>query len=120
MTASTTFEQLYLHGSVPVEQSARVSARAAYQALLHGETTLVDIRPARERLAQGVVHPGLGPLALSAAELGVLEGDVVLICADGRASGPVAEALRRLGLASASAVEGGYAAWRAAGMPTSS
>jgi len=119
MTASTTFEQLYLDAPSAVASSTRISARAAFQSVLAEEAVLVDIRPARQRLAHGVVHPGLEPLTLPATELGSLHGEVILLCADGNASGPAAEALRRLGLASARAVEGGYAAWRAAGMPTS-
>ena len=119
MTASTTFEQLYLDAPFKVATSTRISARAAFQSVLGGDPVLVDIRPARQRLAQGVVHPDLEPLTLAAAELGGLQGEVILICADGQASGRAAEVLRRLGLVTARAVEGGYAAWRAAGMPTS-
>jgi rhodanese-related sulfurtransferase len=119
MTASTTFEQLYLDTPSVVAASTRISARAAFQSVLANAAVLIDIRPARQRLAQGGVHPGLEPLTLSAGELTGLEGEVILICADGHASGPAAEVLRRLGLASARAVDGGYAAWRAAGMPIS-
>ena len=119
MTASTTFEQLYLDAPVKAATTTRISARAAYQAVLTGDTVLVDVRPARQRLAHGVVHPDLEPLTLAATELGGLRGDVILVCADGQTSGRAAEVLRRLGVVSARAIEGGYGAWRAAGMPTS-
>jgi len=116
--AATTFEQLYLDTPAPAPSTRCTSARAAFQAVLAGEAVLVDLRSDRERVAQGVVHPGLEPVVMSVAELGSLRGPVILLCADGRSAASGAEALRRLGLPDAVAVAGGYAAWRAAGMPT--
>ena len=48
----------------------RVSARAAYQEVLHGRAVLVDIRPEAQRRAEGEVHPVLGPVVV---ERNVLE-----------------------------------------------
>jgi hypothetical protein len=48
----------------------RVSARAAYQEVLFGRATLVDIRPQGQREQEGEVHPDLAPVAI---ERNVLE-----------------------------------------------
>jgi len=109
----------------------RVSARAAYQAVLHGRAVLVDIRPEAQRRAEGEVHPDLGPVVIernvlewrldprSPARLPwVHEGTrVVVLCQEGYASSLAAASLARLGLADATDVDGGLAAWRAAGLP---
>ncbi|MGD9957868.1 rhodanese-like domain-containing protein [Nocardioides sp.] len=116
--SATTFEQLFLDSPRPIVESRTVSARAAYQAVLGEDAVLVDLRAARLRRDQGEVHPDLEPVVLSPAELAGISGRVLLLCADGQLAARAAEALRRLGHVGASAVTGGYAAWRAAGMPT--
>lgn len=106
--------------SAAVVAGPRLSARAAFQELLSLDAVLVDLRTAAQRAAQGEVAPGL-PVVLGLAEL--LGGRapsydrLIVLCADGRSSVAAAEALRRLGVPGATDVVGGFAAWRAAGMP---
>ena len=107
----------------PLEAAARVAAGAF----------LVDIRPAAQRAAEGEVA-GVVPGAL-VVERNVLEWrldpagearlpqatgydvDVVVLCSEGYTSSLAADALRSIGLASATDVVGGFRAWVAAGLP---
>jgi rhodanese-related sulfurtransferase len=104
----------------PLEAAARVAAGAV----------LVDIRPAAQRAREGEVPGAL------IVERNVLEWrfdpssdarlpqatgydvDVVVLCSEGYTSSLAADALRSLGLTSASDVVGGFWAWVAAGLPT--
>jgi len=104
----------------PEEAAARV-ARGAL---------LVDIRPAAQRSAEGEVPGAL------VVERNVLEWrfdpasdarlpeatgydvEVIVLCQEGYTSSLAADALRSLGLARATDVVGGFAAWRSAGLPT--
>ncbi|WP_045880233.1 rhodanese-like domain-containing protein [Pseudofrankia sp. DC12] len=93
---------------------------------------LVDIRPAAQRAAEGEV-PGalviernvlewrLDPT--SDARLPVATGDdlrVLILCSEGYTSSLAAAALQELGLHRATDIVGGYHAWAAAGLPTTS
>ena len=104
----------------PVEALARIAEGAV----------LVDIRPAAQRAREGEVP---GALVVernvlewrfdpaSEARLPQATGydvDVVVLCSEGYTSSLAADALRSLGLTSASDVVGGYQAWVAAGLPT--
>jgi rhodanese-related sulfurtransferase len=110
---------------------ARVSARAAYQEVLFGRATLVDIRPQGQREQEGEVHPDLAPVvvernvlewrldprqrsSLPIADLGLR---VILICQEGYTSSLAADVLLRLGIHRATDIVGGFAAWRSAGLP---
>lgn len=109
----------------------RVSARAAYQWVLHGRAVIVDIRPAAQRAAEGEVHPDLRPVVIernvlewrldpsSAARLAWVTPDsrVVVLCQEGYASSLAAATLGRMGLRRATDVIGGLRAWREAGLP---
>jgi rhodanese-related sulfurtransferase len=92
--------------------------------------TLIDIRPAAQRAAEGEV-PGsvviernhlewrLDPA--SDARLPWVTGynlRPIVICAEGYTSSLAAAALQDLGLTRATDVTGGYRAWQAAGLPT--
>ena len=109
----------------------RVSARAAFQEVLHGRAVLVDIRPAAQRAAEGEVAAQLRPLVV---ERNVLEwrfdprhearlpqagfdARVIVLCQEGYTSSLAADALVRLGVGRATDVLGGFAAWRSAGLP---
>lgn len=111
---------------------SRVSARAAFQEVLHGRAVLVDIRPAAQRATEGEVAAHLRPLVV---ERNVLEWRfdprhearlpqagfdtrVVVLCQEGYTSSLAADALVRLGVRRATDVVGGFAAWRDAGLPT--
>ena len=92
---------------------------------------LVDIRPAAQRLAEGEVHPAYRPLVIernvlewrldprSSARLDIAAYDlrVLVLCQEGYTSSLAAAALQQLGLRQATDVDGGFAAWRAAGLP---
>jgi rhodanese-related sulfurtransferase len=109
----------------------RVSARAAYQEVLFGRATLVDIRPQGQREQEGEVHPDLAPVAiernvlewrldprhassLPIADLGLR---VILLCQKGYTSSLAADVLLRLGIHRSTDIIGGFAAWRSAGLP---
>lgn len=110
---------------------SRVSARAAYQEVLHGRGVLVDIRPAAQRAAEGEVAPCLGPLVVERnvlewrfdprheARLAIASFDtrVLVLCQEGYTSSLAADALLRLGIHRATDVAGGFRAWREAGLP---
>ena len=90
---------------------------------------LVDIRPAAQRAAEGEVP---GALVVernvlewrfdpqSAARLPEASYDLraIVICSEGYTSSLAAAALQDLGVHRATDVEGGFRAWRAAGLPT--
>jgi rhodanese-related sulfurtransferase len=109
----------------------RVSARAAYQEVLFGRATLVDIRPQRQREQEGEVHPDLAPVviernvlewrldprhpsSLPIADLGLR---AILVCQEGYTSSLAADVLLRLGIHRSTDIIGGFAAWRGAGLP---
>jgi len=109
----------------------RVSARAAYQEVLYARATLVDIRPQGQREQEGEVHPDLAPVII---ERNVLEWRldpqhpsslrianrnlrVILICQEGYSSSLAANVLLRVGIHRLTDVIGGFAAWRASGLP---
>jgi rhodanese-related sulfurtransferase len=91
---------------------------------------LVDIRPAAQRAATGIIPGALvvernylewrfdpdGDARLSVADSYDLT--VVVYCAEGYTSSLAAAALQDLGLHRATDLVGGIAAWRAAGLPT--
>lgn len=108
---------------------ARLTPRVALREVAAGGT-LIDIRPASQRQADGEV-PGswiiernhlewrLDPA--SDARLPWVTGyDIypVVICHEGYTSSLAAAALQDLGLARATDVIGGFAAWAADGLPT--
>ena len=103
----------------PLEAAARVAAGGL----------LVDIRPAAQRHREGWVAGAL------VVERNVLEWrfdptsdarlpeatgydvDVVVLCSEGYTSSLAADALRSIGLRTATDVVGGFQAWVAAGLP---
>ncbi|GAA4117636.1 hypothetical protein GCM10022215_18540 [Nocardioides fonticola] len=106
--------------AVPDREHA-VSARAAFQELLARRAVLVDLRSARQRAQEGAVEGGLpvvvwsdGPPA-GLAEVVAPGTRLVLL---GPAGGLLLASLRAHGFADVVSVDGGFAAWRAAGMPT--
>jgi rhodanese-related sulfurtransferase len=107
----------------------RLGPLAVHEAMGRG-AVLVDIRPAAQRAAFGEI-PGaiviernvlewrLDPRSdarLDFADSYALE--VIVICQEGYTSSLAAAALQDLGLHRATDLDGGFAAWRAAGLPT--
>jgi rhodanese-related sulfurtransferase len=108
---------------------ARVTARAAFGEWRDG-AALIDIRPAAQRAADGEI-PGSVVVErnhlewrfdpASDARLPWVTGydpRLIIVCSEGYTSSLAAAALHDLGLARATDVIGGYAAWAAAGLPT--
>src|ERR1700722_6123656 len=100
-------------------------------ALLAADGVLVDIRPAGQRAAFGEI-PGAVivdrnvlewrldptcPHRLPSVDESYLERPVVVVCQEGYASSIAAATLQALGLAGATDLDGGFAAWAAAGLP---
>ncbi|MDT0202315.1 rhodanese-like domain-containing protein [Nocardioides sp. AE5] len=138
MTAMTVqrFEEIYFDGVADMVAHARsslrrTSARAAFQEAIAGTGVIIDIRSERQRAAQGAVPPLLGAVVVerneleprldprSATRLPFADhaARVIVLCSDGEASSLAAASLRQLGVAQATDVIGGFAAWCEAGMP---
>lgn len=101
---------------------------AAARAAQRRGAVLVDIRPAAQRAEHGEIP---GALIIernvlewrfdprSSARLSIADYDlpVVVVCQEGYTSSLAAAALQDLGVHRATDLAGGYAAWRAAGLP---
>jgi len=117
----------------PRVRSARLWPRDAYDALLMDDTTLVDIRPIRDRLGEGEVHRSLGAVHVGLEDLvrrfdprgwdrlpqATYAARLVILCQDGADSLGAADTLRRLGIPETRDVIGGFDAWRRSGLPIS-
>ena len=107
----------------------RLAPEAAFAEIGAG-AALVDIRPPEQRLVEGEV-PGafiigrnvlewrLDPKSdASIPDLARYDRRVIVMCSEGYASSLAAASLRQLGLALATDLDGGFHAWKAAGLPT--
>jgi rhodanese-related sulfurtransferase len=107
----------------------RLSPQAAADVVASGGL-LVDTRPLEQRQRDGVV-PGalvidrnvlewrLDPASAHRIdEVTGYDQAIVVMCNEGYSSSLVAAQLQEIGFASATDIEGGYQAWRAAGLPT--
>lgn len=115
----------------PLDTTRQISPRAAFQDVLWGRGTLVDIRPAAQRAREGEPAPSLAALPIapdslvwrlaphSETRLPIATADLraILLCQDGSRSRAAAETLARLGVQRVTEVVGGFAAWRALGLP---
>lgn len=109
-----------LHRLAP-QQAAAAQARGAL---------LVDIRAGEDRTRDGVIRGALHvPLSVlfwradpdspnRNEHIGSLDGEFVVFCNDGYSSSLAAATLQELGFVRATDIEGGFRAWRAAGLPT--
>jgi rhodanese-related sulfurtransferase len=108
----------------------RADPRRAWAAACAGDALIVDIRSDDERRRDGVV-PGSLHLPRTVLEwrvdptsrwsnphVGGTNRRLVLLCAHGWSSSLAAASLVDLGFTRAGDVEGGFEAWRAAGLPT--
>jgi rhodanese-related sulfurtransferase len=110
----------------------RVSALDAALEVRSGRAVLVDIRPAAQRAAEGEVSASYRPLVVernvlewrfdprsdARLEIAAFDLRVLVLCQEGYTSSLAAAALQELGVVRATDVVGGFAAWRAAGLPT--
>jgi rhodanese-related sulfurtransferase len=106
----------------------RVSAEEAAAEVLEG-ALLIDIRSESQRAADGVVpgaiyHPRnvlewrLDPASgADDPTVGGVERRVIVMCDAGYASSLAADTLREIGFARAADLDGGFQAWRDAGLP---
>ena len=107
----------------------RLDPQQTSEAMARG-ALLVDIRPVWQRAEVGQV-PGalviernhlewrLDPTSdARIAEATDYDVEVVVLCMEGYTSSLAADALRELGLHRAADVDGGFEAWKAAGLPT--
>jgi rhodanese-related sulfurtransferase len=108
----------------------RLSAVDAARAVSDEGALLVDIRPEINRDLEGTI-PGalvvdrnvlewrLDPTSDARLDLADYDLFPILVCNEGYASSFAALSLQQLGLHRATDLEGGFRAWRAAGLPTS-
>jgi rhodanese-related sulfurtransferase/predicted metal-dependent enzyme (double-stranded beta helix superfamily) len=107
----------------------RLRPEAAFAALTDG-AVLVDIRPLEQRIVEGEI-PGAIIISRNVLEwrldprsearipaLARTDTRAIVMCSEGYASSFAASSLRRIGLANATDLDGGFQAWRAAGLPT--
>jgi rhodanese-related sulfurtransferase len=89
---------------------------------------LVDIRPLQQRVLHGqiadalviernVLEWRLDPTSTAALPWASLDLEVIVLCQEGYASSLAAESLQRLGISAATDLDGGFAAWKTAGLP---
>ncbi len=142
-TSSTTLDRLAPAEHQPATPASTIDqvlaeARQGWRRLpphlaalaIAGGGLLVDIRPEAQRRAEGEPVGGItiernvlewrfDPTSPDRLPI-VTDHDlvVVLICSEGYASSLAVASLRRLGLLQATDVIGGFAAWRAAGLPS--
>ena len=105
----------------------RLSPGQAQQAVAHG-AVLVDIRPAAQRLAEGEI-PGamivernvlewrFDPASTARLPDASYDLYVIVFCSEGYTSSLAAASLQDLGVWRAADLDGGFRAWRAAGLP---
>ena len=108
----------------------RIDVQQAFEEVRDG-AILVDIRPAAQCAAEGQVHCSLGTLVIernvlewridprseARIEQAAYDARVLVLCQEGYTSSLAADALRSIGIARATDVVGGFAAWRSAGLP---
>ena len=128
MTALATIEQLVDAARRRVRRLTAEQAAAEHAA----GALLVDIRPLEQRARDGEI-PGAAIVDRNVFEWRLDPGSphhiaevadhrtrVIVICAEGYSSSLAAASLQDLGLVNATDVIGGFEAWKAAGLPTSS
>ncbi|MEW5915427.1 MAG: rhodanese-like domain-containing protein [Gemmatimonadota bacterium] len=106
--------------SLPANQTvAMVTATETARRVQAGSATVIDVRNADEwRMGHisGSRHIPLGRLAEQVQQL-PRDRQVVLTCATGGRSAIAASLLLKHGISNVANMEGGYAAWQAAGLP---
>ena len=105
----------------------RLTPRQALRAVNAG-AALVDIRPAAQRAAEGEIPGALivernvlewrfDPASAARLAQAGYDLQVIVFCSEGYTSSLAAVALQDLGVRRATDLEGGFLAWRAAGLP---
>jgi rhodanese-related sulfurtransferase len=116
--AETTVEELLARARARLR---RLSPEQAAAAQASG-ALLVDTRCDDDRRGEGVIpgalHVPLSVLPWRTERLGPRDRVIVVVCSDGWSSSLAAATLQELGFARATDLDGGFRAWRAAGLPT--
>ena len=110
------------------EQLDRVTPQQAAQAVAEG-AVLVDIRPAAQRAHEGEIPGALiiernvlewrfDPASDARVQQASYDLRVIVFCSEGYTSSLAAAALQELGVRNATDLDGGFVAWKAAGLPT--
>ena len=128
MAARKTIDELLVEARASLE---RVGPQEARQAVRDG-ALLIDIRAEHQRAADGVVPEAIwfernvlewrcDPSSDARDErVGGLDRHVIVMCDESYTSSLAAAALQQLGFARATDLDGGFQAWRAAGLPVDS
>jgi rhodanese-related sulfurtransferase len=106
----------------------RVTPQQAAQAVAEG-ALLVDIRPAAQRADEGEIPGALiiernvlewrfDPASDARVPQASYDLRVIVVCSAGYTSSLAAAALQELGVHHATDLDGGFVAWKAAGLPT--
>ncbi|HLY34976.1 MAG TPA: rhodanese-like domain-containing protein [Jatrophihabitantaceae bacterium] len=106
----------------------RLSPAEAYAAQLAG-ATIVDIRPEANQASEGRI-PGavviertvlewrLDPMCDARLPIATYDLFPIIVCNEGYSSSLAAAGLQELGIQRATDLDGGFRAWKAAGLPT--
>ncbi len=124
---SRTIEQVLAESRARLD---RLSPRQAQRAV-GGGAVLVDIRPAAQRAAEGEIPGALivernvlewrfDPASAARLPQASYDAQVIVVCSEGYTSSLAAVALQDLGVRRATDLDGGFVAWRAAGLPVTS
>jgi rhodanese-related sulfurtransferase len=106
----------------------RLDPLAARRALRRPDAVLIDIRPAAQRAQEGSVPGALvvernvlewrfDPASESRLPIASYDLHAFVLCSEGYTSSLAAAALQQLGVSRATDVDGGFVAWKAAGLP---
>ena len=109
------------------ERLDRPTPHEAARAVASG-AVLVDIRPAAQRAAEGEIPGALivernvlewrfDPASAARLPLASYDLQVIVVCSEGYTSSLAAVALQDLGVRHATDLDGGFVAWRDAGLP---
>lgn len=124
VTQRRTIDELLAEARAGLE---RLTPEQAHRAQRQG-AVLVDIRPQASREAEGTL-PGahvidrtvlewrLDPASDARLPWASYDLHVVVVCNEGYSSGLAAATLQELGIHRATDLDGGYRAWKAAGLP---
>ncbi len=124
MTARKTIDDMLAEARARLQRIAPLDARAA----IEQGALLIDIRPQSLRAADGTVPEAVwfernvlewrcDPSSDACdVRVGELDRCLIVMCDEGYTSSLAAASLQQLGFAEATDLEGGFQAWRAAGL----
>ena len=106
------------------KQIKEISPAEARQQTEKGDAVLIDVREEedwREDHAKGAKHLNRGEIELEIEEqVPDLKTPIICYCGGGSRSALVAESLQKMGYENVRSIEGGFRAWKEAGLPGAS